>query len=120
VTSAAAPIQQDGGSYGTVIALRDAWIKAGAKCGGWTEDPDQVMPKAAQSGECGDWSLGTYATQSDKQWFVHYVQNQAAADGDDDPTALLVGKNWIVYGPQSEVAEMQPKFGGTEVDRPQN
>ena len=77
------------------------------------------MPKAAQAGECRGWSLGSYATQSDKQWFVHYAQNQAAADG-DGPTARLVGKNWIVYSPQSEVAEMQPKFGGTEVDRPQN
>jgi hypothetical protein len=114
----AAPVSQDGGSYGTVIALRDAFKKAGATCTAWAEDPSQAMPKSAQSGECDDWSLGTYASQSDKQWFVSYVQNQSAQAGDSDPTGLLVGKNWIIYGRESKIAQMQPLFGGTEMDRP--
>ncbi|MFC9335848.1 hypothetical protein [Arthrobacter sp. NPDC057009] len=101
----------DGGSYGTVSALKDAVVGAGLECSAWDEHNSTKL--AASSGKCGDdLIMATYASDTSKDeqlnlWksFGEYVEMK-----------VLVGRNWTVS--TDSAADLQKKLGGTVFTTP--
>lgn len=99
----------DGGTYPTVVALKDAYVKAGGACANWVED--DIIKSAAQSGHCSDAdAFSIYLSSADTQDAAMAVKTITSGLVD---TTLLVGKNWIING--EAAISVADKLGGTVV-----
>jgi hypothetical protein len=108
--AATAP-EADGGTFGTVEALKDAFASAGGSCDNWATD-DTPSLTAAQAGSCGGLSFFTYVSESDKQEYVTYFRNFS----DDGPNSILIGENWIVLGTTDKISQASKYLGGVVQD----
>ncbi len=106
---AAATPAADGGSYGSVEDLRDAYVAAGGDCDGWSQDNQVTL--AAESGVCdSNTVLSTYTSQDAKEEIVATVKAVGDVIGG---YSLLVGVNWIINSPDAKDA--REVLGGTLV-----
>lgn len=100
----------DGGTFGSIDNLVDAFVAAGGDCAGWNQT--NVITLAAESGDCDDNTvLSTYASQADKDEVIanHKALMEMIGGG-----TLLVGGNWILN--DKNAGDYQEKLGGTIVD----
>lgn len=102
----------NGGTYSTVLALKDAYVKAGGAC------PDFVQTNrvtlAAESAECSkDTVISTYVSSSDISQLIQNVKKLNAEVKSTGGYSWLVGENWVINSPTA--AKMQEKLGGKVV-----
>lgn len=102
----------DGGTYSTVVALKNAYVKAGGEC------PDFVQTNrvtlAAESAECSKNSvISTYVSSSDISQLIQNVKKVNAEVKTTGGNSWLVGANWVINSPTA--AKMQEKLGGKVV-----
>ncbi|GAB2742344.1 hypothetical protein [Sinomonas soli] len=98
---------QDGGSYASLAALKDAYIKAGDTCE--TLTPTNVK-RTAESGRCGQVWLETYVSHADAAATVQDWKDTFSRPDSPQETPMLVGQNWIIQAP--DAAQLQTKLGG--------
>lgn len=101
-----------GGTYSTVVALKNAYVKAGGEC------PDFVQTNrvtlAAESAECSTNSvISTYVSSSDISQLIQNVKKLNAEVKTTGGNSWLVGENWVINSPTA--AKMQEKLGGKVV-----
>lgn len=101
-----------GGTYATVVALKNAYVKAGGEC------PDFVQTNrvtlAAESAECSTNSvISTYVSSSDISQLIQNVKKLNAEVKSTGGNSWLVGENWVINSPTA--AKMQEKLGGKVV-----
>lgn len=110
-TSSASAPPADGGTFGTVADLRDAFTRAGGTCDNWKEAASPTF-SAAQQGNCNYLTFSTYATDDDKQVYITYFRDYSAGGNN----AILVGQNWLILGAADLIAEAESLLGGVVVD----
>jgi hypothetical protein len=99
----------DGGHFGTVDALKKAYVAAGGSCPDWKKT--EQVKAAAESGSCSeDTLLAIYTSTSDRDQTVNNVKAIGALVGG---ASQLVGKNWTINGP--DASKVEKKMGGTLV-----
>lgn len=99
----------DGGQYGSVVDLRDAFVAAGGSCDDW--DQTNQVANAAESGSCSSTTvLSTYTSESSRDEVVAAVKEIGKVVGG---SSQLVGVNWIVNSP--DASDVRDKLGGTLV-----
>lgn len=99
----------DGGTFGSVEELKEAFVEAGGSCADW--DQTNQIGIAAESGTCGDSVvLSTYTSTQAKDTAIATIKELGAIIGGSNQ---LVGLNWIVNSP--EAADVRARLGGTLV-----
>lgn len=112
--STAPTVPADGGTYGSVAALRDAYVKAGGTCPDF-QQRDQ-MKLAAESAECDSSTvLSTFLSSEEVNQQIKLTRGFISAVREKAPNApagepWLVGKNWILNVKEPE--KFQDKLGG--------
>lgn len=95
----------DGGTYATVVELRDAVVKAGLACPKLDEhDP---MVKLMSRGDCSENTLiATYSSHADLQRQMDMYRVM----GESMEITVLVGANWTINSPYAE--KLKDNLGG--------
>lgn len=104
---------EDGGTYPTVVALKNAIVKAGGACQEFVQTNRITL--AAQSAECAkDTVISTYLSSSD---ISQLIQNNKKLNADLKSTSKgnswLVGENWVINAPTA--GKLREKLGGKVV-----
>jgi hypothetical protein len=103
-------VPANGDHFSSVVTLKNAFVGAGGDCSSFQET--NKVTRAAESGDCGTGTvLSVYSSVSDRDAVVDGQKQFADMIGMN----LLVGENWIVN--DKNVAQYQPKLGGTLVTR---
>lgn len=103
-------------SYSTVTELKDAATTAGFPCDQWQLTLEKLVD-AAEAGTCdagvGDVSLATYTgTEArDRQVGVYRRYSVTLPVG----TGVLVGPNWSILAPSTELTKLADDLGGVVV-----
>lgn len=97
----------DGGSYKDVTALKDAFVKAGGTCDGWSTHNKSLLADTA--GACGgDYALSVYDDMEKMKLWVD-TQRMMSRPG------AVVGKNWTISGINPQ--PVHDKLGGELIDK---
>lgn len=95
----------DGGTYASVVELRDAMVKAGLDCPQWKEHGRTM--NTASSADCSDNTLiATYSSWSNQEKQMDMYR----AMGESLDITVLVGANWTINSPFAE--KLKDKLGG--------
>lgn len=103
----------DGGTYGTVAELKDAFVEAGGSCPEFNQT--NRVKLAAESAECSSKAvLSTYLSSSDISQLIQTnkelnEQLKSTVKGN----SWLVGQNWVINSP--EATQLREKLGGKVV-----
>ncbi|MCC3299780.1 hypothetical protein [Arthrobacter caoxuetaonis] len=101
----------NGGTYATVVELKDAFVEAGGECPAF--DQDNAVTLAAESADCSDSAvLSTFLSSSTIDQLIQ-DNKEVFADIDFEMNPWLVGENWVINAPGA--AELREKLGGTVV-----
>lgn len=99
----------DGGSYSTVLELKDAFVAAGGSCSEF--DQTNAVKLAAESGKCGsEVVLSTYLSSDDVSQVIQNVKELNDDLNFQDGAVWLAGQNWIINGPNAK--DMRERLGG--------
>ncbi|MBK9087494.1 MAG: hypothetical protein IPL80_19880 [Sterolibacteriaceae bacterium] len=92
--------------YPTVVALKDAAVRAGYPCPSWSQD--NRITKAAESGSCTDADVfSTYLSHESRDSVVTFLKTSGVS------VTLLVGPNWIISS--KSAPSLQSALGGVVV-----
>lgn len=101
-----------GGTYSTVTALKNAYVKAGGACPDFVQTNKVTL--AAESAECSkDTVISTYVSSSDISQLIQNVKKLNAELKSTGGNSWLVGENWVINSPKA--SGMQGKLGGKVV-----
>lgn len=102
----------NGGTYSTVAALKDAYVKAGGACPAFNQTNRITL--AAESAECSkDSVISTYVSSSDISLLIQNIKKLNAELKSTGGNSWLVGENWVINSPTA--GKMQEKMGGKVV-----
>lgn len=103
----------DGGTFGTVAELKDAFVEAGGACPEFNQT--NRVKLAAESAECSSTAvLSTYLSSSDiSQLIQNKKELTEQLDSSVKTNSWLVGQNWVINSP--ETTELREKLGGKVV-----
>lgn len=111
-TTAAPTPPANGGTYGSVQELKDAFVAAGGICESW--DQSNHVTKAAESGSCSDQNV--MSTFLSKEEITSLIASNKALNKElnlKSDTVWLTGENWIINDPTA--AQLRGKLGGVLV-----
>ncbi|GKV72960.1 hypothetical protein NCCP2145_23410 [Pseudarthrobacter sp. NCCP-2145] len=95
----------DGGSYASVVELRDAMVNAGLDCPQW--DRHDGMLDSMSAADCSEnIVLATYSSKDDRE----KQMKRYRAMGESMEMTVLVGVNWTINSPLAD--RVQDKLGG--------
>lgn len=95
-----------------MVALKDAYVKAGGACPAFSQTNRVTL--AAESAECStNTVLSTYVSNSDVSQLIQNVKKLNAELKSTGGNSWLVGENWVINSPTA--AKMQEKLGGKVV-----
>lgn len=110
-TSAPTP-PANGGTYGSVQELKDAFVEAGGICDSW--DQSNHVTKAAESGSCSDQNvMSTYLSKEDITSMISSIKALNEEVDYESDAVWLTGENWVINDPAA--AELRGKLGGVLV-----
>lgn len=102
----------NGGTYPTVVALKNAFVKAGGACPAFNQTNRVTL--AAESAECSTTTvISTYISGSDISELIQVNKKLNAEIKSSGGNSWLVGENWVINSPTA--AQMQEKLGGKVV-----
>lgn len=100
-----------GGTYATVVELKDAFVEAGGSCPAFNQT--NAVTLAAESASCSTSTvMSTFLSGSAIEELIQ-SNKELYAEVDIDPNPWLVGENWVINDP--DAAAMREKLGGTVV-----
>lgn len=113
LTACSAGVSKDA-SYSTAAALRDAMVSSGYACPNWNDDNTGGTFDAGKCLTDNRDQLRVYpeaaAREQDTEGAILGAQLSMA--GRRVEGAVLVGPNWIIYGPKEDVTRLKDKLGG--------
>lgn len=102
----------NGGTFPTVVALKNAFVKAGGACPAFNQT--NRVKLAAESAECStNTVISTYISSSDISELIQVNKKLNAEIKSSGGNSWLVGENWVINSPTA--AQMQEKLGGKVV-----
>ena len=107
---AASPTPTPQATYGHVVELKDAAVRAGYECSDWQQA--NIVTLAASSGTCSSADVFSVYLSSDAVQQVVVAQKGLPGD-----VHLLVGQNWIINAPAESLPALRDALGGQIVEQ---